>query len=328
MRPTLNEVLTINLTHTYSALYTLSQLAVESTADSEVLRPDYIVSALPIAVLSQILSHPLIASAPNTPALPSSDSLRSLVFLLSNPPSLSTISTTSPTSATSTSVLVLNLVFASSSSAPLHPPGFGYLIPRGPSDYHNAAKDGNELGILGVVFDSASVEGQQDYAVPSTPLASDLELGGGTASKFVKITVMLGGPYPTKPLKDLAQEELLRRVLKALQHQLGLSDPLPEPVLTKMWWNERSIPVFGVGQVEWAEEVGRRVREAFSTPLSHKASIEAGASGGEDKLERLWVGGAGVSGVSVGDCIKSGRDGARWVERMVRLEESRSPRAK
>lgn len=173
------------------------------------------------------------------------------------------------------------------------------------------------------------MEGQQDYVISSTFIPSDhantslhsgdSEVGSRTESKFTKITVMLGGPYPTRPLKELSEEELLKRALNALQHQLGLPGPLPAPVFTKMWWNEGSIPVFGVGHVEWAAEVGRRVKEAFSTPTPTEAS---GSDG--DRLERMWVGGAGVSGVSVGDCIKSGREGARWVERMVRLEESQS----
>lgn len=183
------------------------------------------------------------------------------------------------------------------------------------------------------MFDSASVEGQQDYAIPSLPTSSDHsgvqkdlshhDQGRGSESKFVKITVMLGGPYGTTALKDLPEEELLKRVLRALQHQLGPASPLPEPVLSKMWWNDGSIPVYGVGQVEWAEEVSRRVRDAFSTPSSQKTSTEGSGESAEERLERVWVGGAGVNGVSVGDCIKSGREGARWVERMVKLEESR-----
>jgi protoporphyrinogen oxidase len=174
--------------------------------------------------------------------------------------------------------------------------------------------------MLGVVFDSASVEGQQDYAVTTSPPQRSSEKG---ESKFVKMTVMLGGPYGTTQLKALSEQDLLNKILSALRFQLDLDEPLPEPVLTKMWWNEGSIPVFGVGQVEWAEEVRRKVREAFGTSLAPTEGKGTGEVGGdeEDRLERVWVGGAGVSGVSVGDCINSGREGARWVGEMVRLEE-------
>lgn len=70
-------------------------------------------------------------------------------------------------------VAVLNLAIRSPSPLPV-PDGFGYLISR-------ASAKTNTLGLLGVVFDSAAVPGQ--------------EFAGGN---ITKLTMMLGGPFYKK----------------------------------------------------------------------------------------------------------------------------------
>lgn len=67
-------------------------------------------------------------------------------------------------------VAVLNLAIRSPN--PLRvPDGFGYLVPR-------ASVDTNTLGLLGVVFDSAAVPGQES-----------------SEGNITKLTMMLGGPF-------------------------------------------------------------------------------------------------------------------------------------
>ncbi|EED78065.1 predicted protein [Postia placenta Mad-698-R] len=125
----------------------------------------------------------------------------------------------------SSSVAVVNLVFASPPGAPaLHPPGFGFLIPRpAGGDYH--AHGDNPMGILGTVFDSCAV-GAQDAGAPIT-----------------KMTVMLGGPYGMPDTDDPA---FLDRLLRELARQLA-GPPLPRPLLVRVHRHAACIPTPAVG---------------------------------------------------------------------------------
>lgn len=115
------------------------------------------------------------------------------------------------------SVVVVNIVFPPS-LVPLHPPGFGYLIPRPITGYTR-----EHTGILGVVFDSCSLSSQDR----------------GSAS-FTKLTVMLGGPYPLYS-SNISDEQILAQ----LSHQLGRE--LPKPVLMTRTVNYDCIPHVYVG---------------------------------------------------------------------------------
>ncbi|THH10335.1 hypothetical protein EW146_g8401 [Bondarzewia mesenterica] len=211
-------------------------------ANGETLTATHVISALPLPALS--------------PLLPSSHALPHLTV---NPAS---------------TVTVFTLVFSTAHlTTPLHPPGFGYLIPR-PADGYEAGAKGDESGLLGVVFDTASL-GEQDAA-----------LEGDGADKFVKITAMIGGPYPLEP----AQLEL-ESVLKTIARQLGRDGGLPKPVHWEVHRNVGSIPTYTVGHVERMEEMRRVAAQKWD--------------------DRLVVVGAGVGGVSVGDCAKAGREAAR-----------------
>jgi protoporphyrinogen/coproporphyrinogen III oxidase len=161
----------------------------------------------------------------------------------------------------------MNLVFPSSSSGtPLHPPGFGYLIPRPSSGY-----DTNDPGILGTVFDSSALSAQ--------------DTGGLT-----KVTVMLGGPHLTTP-----SHTSLPVIMKHLASHLG--HVLPEPLLVRSHSHTSCIPTFSVGHLERMDELRTALK-------------------GAPWVGRLEIIGAGIGGVSVGDCVEAGkRVGRRWTER-------------
>ncbi|KAH9006090.1 hypothetical protein EDB86DRAFT_680899 [Lactarius hatsudake] len=204
----------------------------------EPLKATHIISALPLPVLDSVL-----ATSP-------------LPHLLAN---------------TRSTVTVLNLVFAAP-PAPrsLHPPGFGYLVPR-PEQGYSAT---HAPGLLGVIFDTASLPEQDD-----------------DDGRFVKMTAMLGGPYP--PSSSSSDSALLASALPLISAQLGGSDPLPAPVHYAVHRNVESIPTYLVGHTARMEELRQALRERW---------------GG-----RLKVVGAGVGGVSVADCVKAGRHAAHQV---------------
>ncbi|KAH9888069.1 Protoporphyrinogen oxidase [Cubamyces lactineus] len=174
----------------------------------------------------------------------------------------------------SSSVVVVNLVFPPS-DRPIHPEGFGYLIPRPHPDYPPL---GTSLGILGTVFDSCSLGGQ------------DVSCSADQRSpKFTKVTVMLGGPYGP-PSPDPQSPRFLPELLTALQQHLGHDQPLPEPCLVRIRQHRDCIPTPTVGHLTRMVELRAAVRERWG--------------------DNAAVIGAAVGGVSVGDCIESGRRAA------------------
>ncbi|KAF9530183.1 protoporphyrinogen oxidase [Crepidotus variabilis] len=193
---------------------------------------------------------------------------------------------TNPTS----SVQVVNLVFPCP-PIDVHPEGFGYLIPRPPSGYPSDLEK-SSAGILGTVFDSCSLH-EQD-----TPSTQDYY----RAAPYTKLTVMVGGPYPRRPLPEdfssianttAEAPEYIRRILQELQ--VHLKRDLPNPVYWRVWNNEDCIPTMLPGHVE-------RVREL-------KSALEKNWGG------RLAVVSSGVGGVSVPDCVEAGRQvGSDWEE--------------
>jgi protoporphyrinogen/coproporphyrinogen III oxidase len=123
--------------------------------------------------------------------------------------------------------------------------------------------------MLGVVFDSCSLVAQDE----------------GHAG-FTKMTVMLGGPYPT-----WTRETSIDNILRNLSQQLGRT--LPCPVHVSMHSHLGCIPVPGPGHLQRVEDMRRALSEHW-----------------EGKLDII---GAGVGGVSVGDCVRQGREaGKDW----------------
>ena len=272
--------------------------AKDADADAVILKATHVISALPLLALDSILQPPTVAGA-GAGAAPSTDkSSFSLPHLRENPCS---------------STIVVNLVFPNnppnSSTAesttpttitPLHPPGFGYLIPRpehgydrslasepqlgregGEEEHAPAHEHEPELGILGVVFDSASLP-EQDHD----------DENHADAAKFTKLTVMLGGPYlPAHETSSLSDAQLVEAALPRISSHLGHA--LPRPVHYAVHRNAGCIPTYLVGHTARMRELRRALHERW---------------GG-----RMKVIGAGVGGVSVSDCVKAGRQAASEV---------------
>ncbi|TFK27551.1 protoporphyrinogen oxidase [Coprinopsis marcescibilis] len=193
----------------------------------------------------------------------------------------------SPTS----TVHVVNIVFPGPPSS-IHPAGFGYLIPRPPSGYP-ANPSTSRPGFLGTVFDSCSLA-DQDTETPN-PFSYD-------NARFTKLTVMVGGPYPTPSLPPFlsssegptspAERQLpdyMRTVLDQLS--LHLSQTLPDPVYWRVVPNRRCIPTLLPGHTQRIQEL--------------RSFLDTRYEG------RLQIAGAGVGGVSLGDCVEGGRKAAR-----------------
>ncbi|KAJ7126250.1 hypothetical protein C8R44DRAFT_781451 [Mycena epipterygia] len=99
--------------------------------------------------------------------------------------------------------------------------------------------------------------------------------------RITKVTVMMGGPHRSL-------DTSLPVVLAHLQYHLNRRKPLPEPLVTRTWQHKNCIPTPLPGHLERM----RKLTEALG---------ENGWGG------RLEVIGAGVKGVSVGDCVESGK---------------------
>ena len=169
-----------------------------------VLSPTHIISALPVKQLDAVLR------AANTER---NDIL--LALTSSRSPEYSTIHVT-------------NFIFPPS-ERPLHPLGFGYLIPR-PMDGYESEE--NSQGMLGTVFDTVSM-GRQD-----------------TAEGFTKMGIISGGPYlsaSTGPDTDL--------LLRDLRKHLGARYDLPEPIYSTTTECKECVPLFEPGHLKWVEKL-------------------------------------------------------------------------
>lgn len=135
-------------------------------------------------------------------------------------------------------------------------------------------KDGR-AEVLGTVFDSCSLGSQDEYPTPESP-------------RFTKMTMMIRLD-PAAASAVITQE----RVLAHLTNHLASRTPIPEPVLFRVNHLRSCIPVPAVGHVQRMKELGEAIRTDWG--------------------ENLAVIGAGVGGVSVGDCIEQGRQvGSAW----------------
>lgn len=178
----------------------------------------------------------------------------------------------------SSSVVVVNLVFPPTTSHH-HPPGFGYLIPRPVTDYPLSPSGDPSDAMLGTIFDSAVVD-------PSS-LTSSLSP--------TKLTVMLGGPYPLD-FARIHSPNLVPSLLRTLSSHLSVN--LPAPLEYRVSVQKDCIPTYAVGHLDRMHEL----REVLEGPIWKR---------------RLQVIGSGVMGVSMGDCVQSGRDAAIRVSEMA-----------
>jgi oxygen-dependent protoporphyrinogen oxidase len=149
--------------------------------------------------------------------------------------------------------------------SPIHPTGFGYLIPRPKNGYET--REGID-GVLGCVFDSCAVQGQDE---------------GEGAENLTKMTVMM------RPSGDtMGVMKHLQRVLRPGHEN---KDRLPDPVWMRVTDQKNCIPTYLPGHLDRMEEL-------------------------KDSVSRVWEGrgvvvGAGVDGVSIGDCVEYGRRAGR-----------------
>ncbi|KAJ7255889.1 hypothetical protein B0H12DRAFT_1287472 [Mycena haematopus] len=105
--------------------------------------------------------------------------------------------------------------------------------------------------------------------------------------RITKVTVMMGGPHRSP-------DTALPVVLAHLQYHLNRRKPLPEPLVTRTWHHRDCIPTPLPGHLERM----KKLKEALD---------------GSGWNRRMEVVGAGVRGVSVGDCVESGKTvGMEW----------------
>lgn len=127
--------------------------------------------------------------------------------------------------------------------------------------------------VLGTVFDSCSLGAQDHYPTEDAP-------------RFTKMTMMIRLEPSSAPVTQ-------DRVMAFLTEHLASSTPLPQPVLFRAHTLRDCIPTPSVGHVQ------------RMTELRSMTNVQWGG--------RLEVIGAGVGGVSVGDCIEQGRKaGDAW----------------
>ncbi|KAI0718734.1 Protoporphyrinogen oxidase [Cerioporus squamosus] len=240
------------------ALEKVDDLFEVTTESGKRITSTHLITALPLPHLHRMLVDS--SSVLSNDRTSQSTALPPLPHLLSNP---------------SSSVTVVNFVFPPSAT-PIHPDGFGYLIPRPSATGYPASS----LGMLGTVFDSSALSAQDHY-----PSGQSTDAQG----KFTKLTVMLGGPYGT-PSPAPSSAEFIPALLETLQTHLGRREPLPEPCLVRVREHRDCIPTPTVGHVARMRELAVAVRERWGPNAA--------------------VIGAGVGGVSIGDCVESGRRAA------------------
>ena len=221
------------------------------------------------------------------------------------------------------SVLVINLVFPPRTDGRvLHPDGFGYLAPRPQDGYGSNAvsepdiSQGNDISsaLLGTIFDSA------------------IDMGTTSPSpRPTRLTLMLGGPHPlpasvtdlfSSPksmISHVSSLPFLPPLLRTISEHLSslpsfassFPSPfeLPEPTYVRAYYHKDCIPTYKPGHLARMTEM----RSALGLDLaSDPASRSARLWGG-----RMHVIGAGVGGVSLGDCVSQGREAALAIARQL-----------
>ncbi|ELU36621.1 protoporphyrinogen oxidase [Rhizoctonia solani AG-1 IA] len=144
-------------------------------------------------------------------------------------------------------VHVVNMVF-SPGQFPIHPPGFGYLVPRPEAGYDSA-----DNPVLGCVFDSATV----------------------SINKPTVLTLMLGGPFPIRSTQ-LSMEYILSLLSRHLGHER-----LPEPIAHRYHIHHDCIPTPLVGHLERISTLREAVQQEWAGSLEIIGSGVGGVSLGD-----------------------------------------------
>ncbi|ORY92782.1 hypothetical protein BCR35DRAFT_298315 [Leucosporidium creatinivorum] len=200
------------------------------------------------------------------------------------PPSLA------PAPVPHTTVSVVNLAFARPppSSAPLFPPGFGYLIPR------SVPASANPHQVLGVIFDSDVMPEVDDSA----------EEG------LVKISVLLGGSYwlDSHPPPDLSHEDLVEAAMNTLRLHLPKT-AFPSPAFAFTHTHRDCIPQVPVGYFEEVRTLGRSLRGVQGAKVAVVGGGVAGV-GVNGAVKAAWeVGESFALNVTTGGVACTGTEG-------------------
>ena len=155
-----------------------------------------------------------------------------------------------------TTVTVVNLVFPCAPDD-LHPPGFGYLLPRPLNGYEVSDTD-----IIGVVFDSCSLSEQDTRG--SVPIT--------------KLTVMCGGPY-----ESISSSFSVETLLARLFQQLGR--PRVEPIHVRVHRQVDCIPLPLVGHLDRMTELKRVLSEEPWYGRLHVSGAGVGGAGIADCVQ-------------------------------------------
>lgn len=200
----------------------------------------------------------------------------------------------------STTVGLVNLVFPVPPDQ-IHPPGFGYLVPRTAdsvffpieqnSTNASTSSNPNPDGIIGVVFDSTSVSGAEE-----SPLAS---------THLTKLTIMMGGPHWSSYPKDPADPTSAPIPIpnsdtlpdKAMKHLRKVFPTIPDPLLAEAHIHYDCIPTYLVGHGQRLQELHEKLR-------------------GSAWANKLVLTGSGYGGVGVNDCVGMAEDTVSALEKL------------
>ncbi|KAJ5125991.1 uncharacterized protein N7443_009031 [Penicillium atrosanguineum] len=168
-----------------------------------------------------------------------------------------------------TTIMVINLYYSNPNLLPIE--GFGYLIPRS-----IPAEQNPECG-LGVIFASASSSGTNAFY-------RDREESQDTAPG-TKLTIMMGGHYwdGWKDSDYPDHDSAVKMARAMLERHLGITDA---PTVARTRLQKDAVPQYTVGHLDRMYSLSKSVRNDFN--------------------RRLVLAGNWYTGVSVGDCVRSG----------------------
>lgn len=186
----------------------------------------------------------------------------------------------------SSTVAVVNVVLPYTTGVKI-PPGFGFLVPRAVAQMGD-----NAMGMLGVVFDSEAVPGQDDC---------------------IKLTMMFGGPYWREGFEvyELLQvqgdeETFKRKAMELLSRRLGIDlhqlHGQAAQAFVRICIQRDCIPTYSPGHLSRMASLHRSLLQQQSARTSGKLSVI----------------GASYTGVSMNDCVLYAR---RTAQRIIEAEQ-------
>jgi oxygen-dependent protoporphyrinogen oxidase len=132
----------------------------------------------------------------------------------------------------------------------------------------------------------------------------------GQQPEMVKMTVMLGGPHPLNPAHT-SLDIILKHLASHLSPPGSPPKALPDPLFARIRHHVNCIPTLGVGHLDRMDELRAALGVGGKTGSGRQGN--GGSTGGNIWGGRMEVIGAGVGGVSVGDCVEAGRGvGVGW----------------